>query len=37
MDPRLGFIVYAVAVAASLAYGMKLIILIGMWLRRTME
>jgi hypothetical protein len=36
MDPRINMIVYVVAAAASVAYGMKLMILIGLWIRRTL-
>jgi hypothetical protein len=34
MDPRINMIVYVVAAAASVAYGMKLMIILGLWLRR---
>ena len=37
MDPRIGFIVYAVAVAASVAYSVKVMVLLGLWIRRILE
>jgi hypothetical protein len=37
MDPRLAYIVYAVAAAASVAYGAKLLFMLGIYFRRTME
>jgi len=37
MDPRLSYIVYAVAAAASIAYGAKLLFMLGIYFRRAME